>query len=300
MAGLRTYDFATIRPVLVNENGLESTRSFEVDETKVTIFSGAEGRTQRVIYPGAFMALSGSKVRPLPRTYLGALLASGVTTSFTASANTARHFIAGDVLSAITPYTVFTFALTWAAADTATAVIDGVSVTTTAVGADLAVEAAAMATAINANVFLAQKVTAIADGTSKVYVYANDFMSHYTTTASETTAGDGTFAAGAATMAGNVSIGTVDSIAVATDTITLTAAASTSLPAGFPIGVTAATPYDANGEGFGLISPNEEVDLEWSPDENIHGLFTGGNFYRSRMVYLDGQLEALFPEMSFI
>ena len=301
MAGLNSYDFKSYQPVLVNENGLESPRSFAIDATKVTSFSGADGKTQKIIYPGVFAADAGSgKIRPIPRSLTGAALVASTTTSFTVSANTARHFIAGEALSVIAPYAVFTFANTWAANDTANAVIDGVTVTTTAAGADLAVEAAAMATAINANIFLKSKVAAIADGTSKVYVYAKDFASFYTTTASETTAGDGTFAAGAAAMSGNVSIGTIDSVAVATDTITLTAASSISLPVGFPIGVASVLPYDSNGEPFGLLSPNNELDLEYSPDENIHGVFVGANVYRDRLVYVDGQLEALLPEIHFV
>jgi hypothetical protein len=300
MAGLKNYDFTTVPPVLVNECGTKSPRSFELDASKVTSYVGEFDKTQKILYPGVFLGSSANgTVRALPRTKLADALTASSTTTFNVSTNTARHFVTGEALKVIAPMAVFTFALTWAAADTATAVIDGVTVTTTAVGASLVTGAAAMATAINANFFLSQKVVAITDGVSKVYVYARDFQSLYTTTASEVTAGSGTFAVAAAAMVGSTTIGTILTVDALTDEIVLAAASAASLPVGIPIGVITSLPYDSSG-GYGLLSPNETVDLLEGDDENIKGLFVGGTFYEDRLPYVDDQIKGLFPEMVFI
>jgi hypothetical protein len=298
----QTNDFDTglFPPVIATAEGLRSPRSFELDKTKVTSYAGIDGKTQRIIAPGCFGAyISGSaKVRALPRTKLGAALVASTTTTFAVAANTARNFIAAEVVKAIAPYQTYTFALTWAASDTATAVINGYSVTTTAVGADKNVEATNLATAINNDPYIGRQVVAIASGTV-VYVYANDMRSLYSTTASSSTAGDGTLTAGGAAMAGNVTVGTISSVNPEADTITLSSASAISLPVGFPVGVVGALPYDTDGTGYGVISPQQEVDLEWEADSN-KGLYTSGTFLRALMPYVDGELEALFPEIQYV
>lgn len=291
-----TYDYGNLAPVLAGNQGLRTAGNYEIDETKVTSFAGADNKIQRIVYPGCFLgSIPGStKVRVLPRTKLAAALVASTTTSFTVRTGTARNFIAGEALAVIAPYAIFTFALNWAAADTATAVINGVTVTTTAIGTDKSVEAAAMATAINANPYLLGKVVAIANGET-VLVYADDMATRYTTTASEVTAGTGTFAAGAATMvAGGTAIGTISTVTPLTDTITLSSASAISLPIGFPIGVAASAPND-----LGMLSPNQEVDLLYSAN-NFHGAFVGCSVYESRLPYIDGQLKSLFPEIRYV
>lgn len=294
------YDSGLYPPVIAVPDELCAARSLEVDSTKVSSYAGADGKTQRILAPGCFAGTiaSSSKVRALPRTTLAAALTASSTTTFAVAKHTARNFIAGETLKVISPYQVFTFAGTWAAADVANAVIDGYTVTTTAVGSTLSVEATAMAAAINADRNLARRVVAIASG-AKVYVYAYNMRSLYTTTASETTAGDGTFAAGGAAMAGNASIGTISSVDVQAETITLTAASSLTLPIGMKIGVISSNPFDSDGSPLGVISPQQEVDLEWGAN-NIQGLHLCGTFLRALMPYIDGELEDLFPEIQYV
>ena len=300
MVGLRTYDYKNNLPVLANEMGLRSPRSFQVDKSKVTSFAGAEGRIQRIVRPGAFAGSTGvaGTVRPLPRGKV-ADNAGVASTTTVISLATANHFIATEELSVLAPYAVLTLAGTWAASDDAVAVIDGVSITYTATGAVLADIATGLAAAINASPYLSRKVMAIADG-AVVYVYAKDFESLYTTTASETTAGDGTLTAGAAAMVAGASIGTIASVDADALTVTLSAASAVSLPVGFPIGVAGSLPYDDNGSGYGMLSPNQTLDLEWSEMENMHGVFVGATVYKDKLPYIDDQLKKLFPEMQFI
>lgn len=291
-----SYDYTNLAPVLAGNQGMRTAGNYEVDASKVTSFAGADGKTQKIVYPGCFLGsiVGSTKVRPLPRTKITAALVASTTTSFTVRTGTARNFIAGEALTVVAPYAIFTFALNWAAADTATAVINGVTVTTTAIGTDKSVEAAAMATAINANPYLLGKVVAIANGET-VLVYADDMATRYTTTASEVTAGTGTFAVGAATMAaGGTAIGTIDTVTPLTDTITLTSASAISLPVGFPIGVSTSAPHD-----LGLLSPNQAVDVLYSAN-NFHGAFVGCSVYETRLPYIDGQIKALFPEIRYV
>lgn len=294
----KRYDYKQLfAPVFARGEGMRSPRSFQIDAAKVTSSTGADGRLQRLIPPGTFAgstAVAG-KVRPLPRTLLTAALVANTTLSFTVTANTAPYFVAGDVLTALPPYAVYTVTGTWAAADTGTVTVAGRAITVEAANSTNADIAVQIATAINADLVLSRIVKAIASGAA-VFVYALDMRSTYPIATAEVTAGNGTLVLGGSATALQVgaAIGTIASVAPATHTITLAAAAVTALPIGFPIGVASSRPMDANGEGYGMMSPNNPIDLEWEAND-IHGLFIGGVVYRDRLPYWDGELDALFP-----
>lgn len=297
----KSYDYKeSLYPqVVARAEDLRAPRSFLIDSTKVTGFSGADGRAQKLLPPGTFGGFStgspAGKIRALARTLLGAALVASTTTTFAVSARTAQNFVEGDAIAAIPPYAIWTVTGTWAANDTGTITVNGRPVVFTAANSTLADIAVLAAAAVNADPVLKQLVVAIASGAA-IYVYARDMRSTYTVATADT-AGSGTLPiTGSATvMAAGASIGTIDSVDVEAGEITLAAASSISLPAGFPVGVLACSPADANGEGYGLFAPKLPIDLAW--DTDIWGAYISGTFYKDRLPYWDGELQLLFPEI---
>ncbi len=298
----KSYSYVDDYPqVLARGEGLRSPRSFMIDRTKVASWAGVDNRIQRLLAPGIFMGSTADpgKVRPLPRTLLAAALVTSTTITFAVSPKTARHFVAGDVLTALAPFAVLTLAGTWAAADTATVVI-GRSVATTAPSSDKTAIAALIATNINNDPILRTLVKAIASAAT-VTITSLNMRSTYPISVSATVAGSGTLTIGGslAALAAGAAVGTIASVDPAAETITLSAAAATALPVGAPIGVATSSPMDANGEGYGMLSPKNPVDLEWGTDD-IYGLFIGATVYRDRLPYWDGQLAELFPIINLV
>lgn len=298
----KSYSYTDDYPqVLARTEGLRSPRSFMIDRTKVASWAGVDGRIQRILAPGVFMGSTADpgKVRPLPRTFLAAALVASTTTTFAVSPKTARHFIAGDVLTALAPFAILTVTGTWAAADTAQVTIAGRSATAVAADAVNANIAILVAAAINSDPILKTLVKAIASGAT-VIIYALDMRSTYPISTAETaTAGTLPITGSLTALAAGAAVGTVASVDPIAETITLAAAATTALPVGTPIGVATCSPMDANGEGYGMLSPKNPVDLEWGTDD-IYGLFIGATVYRDRLPYWDGQLADLFPIINLV
>jgi hypothetical protein len=297
----KSYSYTDDYPqVLARGEGLRSPRSFLIDRTKVASWAGVEGRIQRLVAPGIFMGATSDpgKVRPLPRTLLAAALVASTTTTFAVSPKTARHFVAGDILTALAPFAVITVTGTWAAADTAQVTIGGRATTATAADAVNANIAILIAAAINADPILNKMVKAIAAGAT-VIIYALDMRSTYPISTAETAAGSLPITGSLTALAAGASVGAVVSVDPLTETITLAAASATSLPVGVPIGVATCSPADANGEGYGMLSPKNPVDLEWGTDD-IYGLFIGATVYKDRLPYWDGELAALFPIINLV
>ncbi|HEY9648146.1 MAG TPA: hypothetical protein V6C88_17350 [Chroococcidiopsis sp.] len=299
----KIYEFseALYPSVARSPNDLRAPRSFSIDPSFVQPLLGADGITQRILPPGtALGSIPGSaKVRPLPRTRVATAAITGSTTTFAVSKNTARFFKAAEVLVAIQPLARVDFALTWADGDTATLVLDGRSVTYTVSAYSNLTTLAAAAAAFFAASF-GPRYQFLSE-TQYLYVFEVDGKGRSTISASEVTAGTGTFAVngGLTQLApAGTAIGTILSVDAAAETITLTAAASNRLPIGAAIGVQSSLPTDANGEGLGFLSPTMPVDIEWGANTD-YGAFVSGSFYRDRMPYLDGELTALFPELVF-
>lgn len=299
------YDYSELDypQVAARFEDLEAPRSFLIDPTKVSSYAGANGVTQRILACGHFGAFNtgaaAGKVRALPRAYLADPLVASTTTVFNTGTRQARAFIAGDALAVIAPYAIWTVTGTWANTETGTITIDGRPVVFTATNSTLADIAAIGAAAVNADAILKQKVVAIASGAA-IYVYAKDMQSTYPIATAETAASGTLPITGSATvLAAGASIGTVASVDVLADEITISAASSISLPTGFPIGVIAASPADSNGQGYGLFAPKVPIDLAWGAD-TTYGAYVEGTFYRDRLPYWDGELARLFPDMVLV
>jgi hypothetical protein len=296
-----TFDESLYPPVLARPDGLRSPRSRTIDPAYLASSVGADGITQRILPPGTFAAtIAGSnKLRPLPRTKLTAAITTS-STELSVTPNTGRFFVENEGILVLAPYARADFASTWANADTATLTIGGQSVVfTNAAGTTLANIATAAAAAFNAAEAFKGRVTIVAEA-QYLHIYANDFSTLYSISAAESTVGTGTFALNGSvtTLQAATTVGTVDSVDAATDTITLASGAGVRLPAGMPIGAANASPADSNGKGWGMISPNQPADLEWAANTD-HGLFISGTVYEDRLPYWDGELMRLFPEIVF-
>jgi hypothetical protein len=217
------------KPIVAFPDGVRTPYNATILANTIT----ADAYGKKTVPAGMHVARIGTAYRFLPH--------ASVVTAFSGTSgklSLAAPFLPGDVLRVLVPYTTFTFALTWAAADTAAFTINGIAVThtaTTAVLADLATEAAAT---INNSPLLSPYVQAIAAG-AVVWVIPKDGRSLYATAVVATTAGDGTATAGAAAMATNTTtVGTIATGGVATDgTVTLTGSAGIAAPVGIPVGV---------------------------------------------------------------
>lgn len=113
-----------------------------------------------------------------------------------------RSIVLAKVVTSANSGTV-TIAGTWAAADTATAVINGVTVTVTAADSSVTNIAILLRNAINAHASLLDKVVATSSaGVVTITALTSGTVSAYTLTASEVTVGNGTATASGATLAG--------------------------------------------------------------------------------------------------
>lgn len=299
----KRYEYSEILypPVLARPDGLKSPRSRAIDPAFVQTLTGPDGIVQRIIPPGCFMAsIPGStKLRPLPRTRLTAEITTS-STALAVSPKTARLFRSvgiPDVLTVAVPYARADFAGTWANNDTATMTVANRSVTHTVSNfTTLTALAVAAAATYNASPLFAGVAEFYAENQ---YIHViSDNGNHSTISVAKSAAGTFTLNGSVTSLVSGVAVGTVQAVDTNTHTITLAAASTSRLAAGVPIGAAAYSPTDAYGQGWGLVSPNQPVDLEWEP-KNEYGLFISGTFYRDRLPYWDGQLAELFDEIVF-
>jgi hypothetical protein len=178
---------------------------------------------------------------------------------------------------------------TWAADDTLTVTVGGVSFTHTAASATLSEIATGATAALNADPSLSSMIDAYATGAS-LYLISKDFFTPYSIAEAVVTAGDGDAAVqnSLSVLTPNQSIGTIDTSGVndALNQLTIASAASISGGVGVPIGVVS-TPLGMLGTG---------LDMTYDPPEQ--GLYTSGSVYGDRLPYWDGELARLFPEIT--
>jgi hypothetical protein len=294
-----TFNFAEFfPPVLATPHGLRSPRGVDLDPALVSQYAGAKGILQKIVPPGVFAAaIPGStKFRPLPRTKLAA---ASVTSSptLTVKKHTAQLFVPGDTLSIPVPFAQITFAAAWVAGETLTITVGGrtfnyvvpspAPVDNTALVADVAAKLAK--SAING------LVEAFASGSVLTLASLIDQTSPFTV-AETSTAGTALPASGNLAQGG--AIGTVLSVTYNPDTdvhtLTLAANAAIALPIGCPIGDVRYSPV-----GLGIMTPNTAIDLFWE-ENTMAACFTSCTVYRARLPYWDGQLAALFPEITLM
>lgn len=215
-------------PILAN-TGAEinvANRNAHIDATYIT--PNAELKLQ--VPAGLFVANVNGVDRFLPRTKTNTLITGSSSTTFTTSLY--NIFVPGDVLYTVEPYVTLTITSV-SATQTQTITVDGITATATATTTSVTTTATEVATAINTTAGLNQIVYALSTA-GVVYIYAKDGQTLYGVTEGGTV----TATLSAATMSYNTTaIGTISSIAYATGVVTLTAAASATVPIGANLGV---------------------------------------------------------------
>jgi hypothetical protein len=312
---LYTYDneLMGFHPVLSRVCAGEAPRYANIDAAYATAQTGAIRGNVKVFAPGYFAGsiADSTKVRLLPRTVVATNSAASAT-SLVVKPGTSGIFVANDALSILAPsarVNIVSASSGWADADTVTVTVSGIVVVTAIATADIggsltatnATVAAKVLAAIKANPYLRSRVDGrvIAGSTtsSDIVLWSTDFSSMRTLTAADTGT-NGTATASSGTFVPNAAIATISAVNTATDTLTI-GSASISVPAGVPIGVSTSYPYDANGTPYGLISPSQAADLLYRESQN-YGLYTDATVYRARLPYWDGELAALFPEITLV
>ncbi len=251
---------------------------------------------RQTVRPGSVLYKLGSEARVNIRTSLKLGTTSGTTTTVTLadepglqySSKTARFFKAGDVLQVTRPMGTVTLALTWAAADTVTVTVAGQPITYTATSGTLADVATGLAAKINATAPVNQLVEAIAAG-AIVYLFSQN-SAVLSLAVAAVTDGNGTATASGAALVPNAPLGTIDANGVnaAAGTVTLAAAAGTTLPVGAPVGIAGAVAH-------GLVVNSFEVAEGQNDISSVYSAFVWGE----RLPYWDGDIAAQLPEIRF-
>lgn len=295
MATIVSSSYTQYEQVWASSEGMRSPKMY----TFVPAYVSANADAIKISHPGLFAGdLGNGKARLLPRTRLTTASATN-STSLVLAANTIGAFVADDVVYALPPYAVITFALTWANDDVAEISLNGVVVSYTVAGySTLAALATTYAAYLNADQRFAQIGEAYASGAT-VWIMAKDCKSLYAIASNPTTAGDGTLAiTGSATALAynNTAVGTVSSLAHSTNTITLSGNAGVAVPVGVPVGVRSVKP-------LGLIGkPHDFTATVYHPGDGSDdlGVYTSGSVYRARLPYIDGEIEAMYPELTLV
>lgn len=250
-----------------------------------TIALNTDGK--RYVPEGMFVVLEGDTARYLPR----ATVSTATSTGSTAVVCTpSQIFKANDVLYVVEPYATVTLGGTPAAtSETVTVTVDGVAVTATIGSVVLADAAVAVRNAINNSTLLNQKVFALSTG-AVVYVFAKDGISTYSFAVAKS--GDITVTASGALTAFGSALGTVSSVNVATNTVTLGANAAAVLPVGTHIGVRTIT------EVLGVDAHQRDYTDAETQTIGVYDISSGvrENF----LPYIDGDLKRRLPRIQFI
>jgi hypothetical protein len=229
--------------------------------------------------------------RPYP---VSKIASAAITTASTAIVvDNASIFKDDDELVVMKPYARADLALTWANGDIATLVLDGQSAThTVADFTSLTALATAIAETLNDSI-LSKRADFIAEA-QYLHIFGKDGR-NYPISASEVTAGSGTFALNGSVTAlqSDVSVETIDTDGVNTTTNTLTLAdtANIRLPVGAPIGVS-----DLAGEIWGMVA----VMVDLNNQSNDVGCYTALSVHGGRLPYWDGILQAALPEITLV
>lgn len=261
--------------ILVNHEGLSAPTSLTLDPTKV----GLNTQGDKMVEPGEFLAEVAGVGRKLPRTLLAA---ASATNSATVTVANASPFVADDVLVGFATGIV-TLSGTWAAEDTLEVVIGAYSQTYTAADNSQAAVATAAVAAFNAGVL--GKVASFYALGSAIYVQMDNLIP-VTMSATATTAGTGD---ATVTAIADQALGTVAS--VSGNVITLDENADTAMPTGLRVGIAGAVVKGLN------IRP---TDLLSTKDVETIGCYICANVNTERLPYLDGEIKAQFPKLSFL
>lgn len=250
-------------------------------------FLSPDAEGLKLVNAGMFVADVAGDIRFLPRLTLTAATSTG---SKSVVGTPVVPFVAGDVLYVVEPQATVTIGGTVAEGDVVTITINGIPVTATAATTTLADLVALAAANINSNTQVKDLVKAIVSG-GVIYLYAIDGVSTYSIAVAETSSAVTIAVGGSATQfAYGAAIGTVASVSVATNTITLEANASAVVPIGAHLGVRV-------NSVLGL--DNHQREFNYETTQNF-GLFTESNGVKENLLpYVDGDLKRRFSKLTF-
>jgi hypothetical protein len=260
----------------------EANRNAAIDND--TIQLSAEGK--RFVPEGMFVCLEGDTARYLPRATVSTATA---TNAATVVCSPSQIFKANDVLYVVEPYATITLGGTPLITDVVTVTIDGVSLAVTTGSVVLNDVAVTVRNAINADNVLNQKVHALVAG-AVVYVFAKDGVSTYTSTVAKT--GDITVAANVARLTFGAALGTVASVNVGTNTLTLSGNASAVVPVGTHIGIRTIS------EVLG-VDPHQH-DYTDAETQTIGVYDISSGVRENFLPYIDGDIKRRLPRLTFI
>lgn len=236
---------------------------------------------------GLFVAtMTNGDQRFLPRAKSLAAVTGSSTTTLTLSPY--NIFKVGDVLHTVEPYVTLTIT-TVSAAQTVTVTLNGVIATATATTTNTTTTASEVVTAINTTPLLKDHIYAL-NVANVVYIYAKDGKSLYTLTTGGTVTSAALGNSGVMTH-NNTAIGTILSINHLTGVVTLTAAATATVPIGANLGVRGISEI----KGLHIHA----VDFTVIKTHNL-SLYTVASTVRTQLLpYFDYTLINTFPKMLF-
>jgi hypothetical protein len=265
-------------------------RNATVPNTKIALNSSGK----REVPEGCFVAVAGGVYRYLPRATVATATATNSTS--VVLGDLSQLFASGDVLTVVEPYVKVTVGGTLAENDTFTVTIDGISVTATADASPTAAEVAtALETAINANTNLTQRVTVIRSS-AILYIFGKDGLHTYSAAVSKSST-NGTITCldeggnAATALEYGSALGTVSSVNVATQTITLSGNASAVVPVGTHIGV-------AVTDILGLDAHQRDYTDESVQTIGLYNISSGVR--ENYLPYIDGDIKRRFPQLNFL
>ena len=276
----RETDYDSDNKILAGVAGLRSPVHITLDETKFT--AGTDGL--KCVEAGFWVSESTDNLgRVLPRAKT---TAAATTTDSVLTLDNVQPFVATDELYVVPASVQVDLGAAWAIGDTLTVTVAGLPFTYTAIAAgDAAAFGAAFADAFNANPATRRLAQAIA-GTTAVTIVSADYAVPHTITVAAT-GSTATIDGGLTILTPFRALGTVQSVDVANNTLTLTAPATVNVAEGVPVG-TGDKPI-----GFHLRSHDFE-------EECGAAMYTSLSGKRGAFPYLDAGLEAEFVEIQAV
>jgi hypothetical protein len=283
MVFLKRSTYAQEKNIFLYHETNEANRNAVIANAKIQLNTAGK----RQVPEGMFVAQIGDEARYLPRATVTTATGTGSTAVV---ATPVQVFAPGDVLFAVEPYATVTLGGTpGATTETVTVTIDGVALTTVIGSVVLADAAVAVANAINGDTILSQKVFAKVAG-AVVYVFSKDGISTYSFAVAK--AGDITVTASGALTAFAAALGTVSTVNVATNTITLTGDASAILPVGSHIGVRTVT------EVLGVDAHQRDYTDAEVQTIGVYNISSGVR--ENYLPYIDGDIKRRLPQLNFL
>ncbi len=283
MTWSRNEPFQREKPVIAFVDGIQTPYSVLLSNKRFPY----DNRGRKTSPSGIFVCRMGTEVHPLPRS---TVVSAFTTTSNTAVVSLPAFFLPGDQLQVVEPYTISTISGAYPVGSTITCNIGNftsVTLTFDITNATTASTAAAstLASFINSNANLSQRIFAIADG-SLVYTFSKQGLENVPTNFVVTGGG----AIASSTTAELIAvIGTVVSVAL-DGTVLLTGNAAVNVPVGAHIGVPVDEIYGVYPHAMDVTN---RVSSPIAPVAGAHGVFEGA------LPYIDGDIKRRLSRIRF-